>query len=177
MERINIAYVISLALVMTIVLAGSNSALVQSTSAQMSSDVNMTANSTGGMMGENMMSMMKGENVTGSINLMSIFSKAIGVEVKVSLSEAATSAESSIGNGSHAVAARIGQENGFLVYNVVVIDPDMKFHKVIIDPADGKILLSRELSKIESIMIHHGMMHQDMMSKGNINYGTMKGKW
>ena len=177
MERINIVYVISLGLIMTIVLAGYSSALVQTTSAQMSSATNMTANTTSGMMGENMMSKMKGENVTGSINLMSIFSKAIGAQVKVSLSEAATSAESNIGNGSHAVAAHIGQENGFLVYNVMVIDPDMKFHKIIIDPADGKILLSRELSEMESVMMHHGMMHNDMMNKGKWKEGMMKEKW
>ena len=36
---------------------------------------------------------MKGENVTGSINIMSIFTKAIGAQVKVGLSEAATTAE------------------------------------------------------------------------------------
>jgi hypothetical protein len=130
----------------------------------MSYDANMTASTIRGTLGENMMS-MKGENVTGSINLMSIFSKAISAEVKVSLSAAATSAESRTGNESHAVAAHFGQENGLLVYSVVVIDPDMKFHKVIIDPADGKILLSRELSKMESVMMHHGMMHHDMMGK------------
>lgn len=168
MVRPNIVYIISLGLVIAMVLAGYNSALVQTTSAQMSSGTNMTANTTSGMMGE---------NITGSINLMSIFSKAIGAEIKVSLSQATTSAESSIGNGSHAVAAHIGQENGFLVYCVVVIDPDMKFHKVIIDPADGKILLSRELSEIESMMMHHGMMHQDMMGKGNMKQGMTQGKW
>ena len=168
MVRPNIVYIISLGLVIAMVLAGYNSALVQTTSAQMSSGTNMTANTTSGMMGE---------NITGSINLMSIFSKAIGAEIKVSLSQATTSAESSIGNESHAVAAHIGQENGFLVYCVVVIDPDMKFHKVIIDPADGKILLSRELSEIESMMMHHGMMHQDMMGKGNMKQGMTQGKW
>jgi len=176
------AYVLSLGIVLTIVVAGYNSGLTQTTSAQISSDANVTANGTSGMMGENMVSKMKGENITSSINLMSIFSKAIGAEVKVSLSQATTSAESSIGNGSHAVAAHIGQENGFLVYSVVIIDPDMKFHKVIIDPADGKILLSRELSEMESIMMHHGMMHhgmmhQDMMGKGNMMHGMTRGKW
>ena len=177
MEQIKKVFVVTLGVVMAVLLSGYYSALVPTVAAQMGIDANMTDNNTGGMTGQNVMSKMKGENVTGSINLMSIFSKAIGAQVKVSLSEAATSAESNIGNGSHAVAAHIGQENGFLVYNVMVIDPDMKFHKIIIDPADGKILLSRELSEMESVMMHHGMMHNDMMNKGKWKEGMMKGKW
>ena len=177
MEQIKIVFVVTLGVVMAVLLAGYQSALVPTTAAQMGTDANMTDNNTSGMKGQYMMSQMKGENVTGSINLMSIFSKAIGAEVKVSLSEAATSAESNVGNGSHAVAAHIGQENGFLVYNVMVIDPDMKFHKIIIDPADGKILLSRDLSEMESVMMHHGMMHNDMMNKGKWKEGMMKEKW
>ena len=113
----------------------------------------MTNKNMSGMTGSEMMSGLKGENITGLINLMSIFTKAIGAQVKVSLSEAATTAETNIGNGSHAVAARIGQENGFLVYTIKVIDSNMKFHKLIIDPADGKVLLSRELSPMESMMM------------------------
>jgi len=107
---------------------------------------------------------------------MSIFSKAIGDQVKVSLTEAATTAETNIGNGSHAVAAHIGQVNGFLVYTVKVIDSNMKFHKLIIDPGDGKVLLSRELSPIESMKMHFGMMHGGMMDDGMMK-GEMKKGW
>ena len=113
-----------------------------------------------------MMSGMKGENVTGSINIKSILTQAIGAQVNVGLSEAAITAETNVGNGSHAVAARIGQENGFLVYTIKVIDSNMKFHKLIIDPADGKVLLSRELSPMESMMMKLGMMHHGMMKGG-----------
>src|SRR5262245_36849172 len=74
----------------------------------------------------------------------------------------------------HAVAARIGQENGFLVYTIKVIDPDMKFHKLIIDPADGKVLLSRELTPMESMMMHFGMFHHGMMKQGMMEQGMME---
>jgi uncharacterized membrane protein YkoI len=177
MEQIKKVFLVTLGVVMAVLLSGYHSALVPTVAAQMGTDANMTDNNTGGMTGQNMMSKMKGENVTGSINLMSIFSKAIGAEVKVSLSEAATSAESNIGNGSHAVAAHIGQENGFLVYTIKVIDSNMKVHKLIIDPADGKVLLSRELSPMESMMMKLGMMHNDMMNKGKWKEGMMKEKW
>ncbi len=126
-----------------------------------------------GMMRPSMMSMMKEENVTGSINLMSTISKAIASQVKVSLSEAAASAEKNVGNDSHAVVAHIGGENGYLVYSVLVIDPNSKLHKIVIDPADGKILLSRELSGKESMIMHQGMM----MRHGMMDNGMMMGGW
>jgi len=128
--------------------------------------------------------MMNGENITGSINLMSTISKAIASEVNVSLSEASSSAEQNVGNGSHAVAAHIGEENGYLVYNIFVVDSNGKMHKIIIDPSDGKILLSRELSGFESMMIMHqgmmmdrGMMDRGMMDRGMMDRGMMDRGW
>ena len=174
MEKITIVVSVAFAILMGTLSIGYNSTLLQTSSAQMTMDSNMTNKNMSGMTGPGMMSGLKGENITGSINLMSIFTKAIGAQVKVSLSEAATTAETNIGNGSHAVAARMGQENGFLVYTIKVIDSNMKFHKLLIDPADGKVLLSRELSPMESMMMHFGMMHHGMkegMKKG----GMMKG--
>ena len=44
---------------------------------------------------------MGDENVTSSINLMNIISNAIGSQIKVSLSNATTIAENSIGNNSY----------------------------------------------------------------------------
>lgn len=146
--------------------------------------ISMTAPATSGqmmtgpsMMNKNMnwtMPVMRGDNITGSINLMSTISKAIASEVNVSLSEVSLSAEKSVGNGSHAVAAHIDVENGYLVYNVFVVDSNGKMHKVIIDPSDGKILLSRELSGFESMMVMHQgmamrgqrMMSNEMMGRG-----------
>ena len=175
MEKNTIVLSVAFAILMGTLSIGYNSTLLQTTSAQMMTDSNMTNKNMSGMTGSEMMSGLKGENITGSINLMSIFTKAIGAQVKVSLSEAATTAETNIGNGSHAVAARIGQENGFLVYTVKVIDPNMKFHKLIIDPADGKVLLSRELSPMESMMMRFGMFHHGMMKQGMMEDNKMKG--
>ena len=84
------------------------------------------------------------------------------------------------------MAAHIAGDNGYLVYNIAVIDPNDKVHKIIIDPADGKILLSRELSEFESMMIMHqgmtmggkgmtgnGMMDRGMMDRGMMDRGMM----
>jgi hypothetical protein len=114
--------------------------------------------------GDNMM-MAGGKNITSSINLMNIIHQAIGSKVNVSLSDAATTAEGSIGNNSHAVAAHIDEQNGYLVYNVMVIDPSMNLSKVIVDPGNGQVMLSEQISKEEHMMMH-GMGKQNMMGPG-----------
>jgi hypothetical protein len=130
----------------------------------------MSGNNTGMMMrpGERMMT--GGNNVTSSINLMSVISNAIGSNINVSLSDAATTAESSVGNGSHAASAELGENNGYLVYNVMVIDPSMNFSRVVVDPGNGEVLFSKQLSKEEHMMMH-GMGGQHMM----MSTGTMMG--
>ena len=110
----------------------------------------------------------KGENITGSIDFMSAIAKAIASQIKTSLSDASSAAEKSIGNNSHAVAAHVSDENGYLVYVVVIVDSNGKVHKLIIDPVDNKILLSRELSGFEALM----MLHQGMGAGGH-NYSMM----
>jgi hypothetical protein len=81
------------------------------------------------------------------------------------LSDAATTAEGSVGNDSHAVAAHIDEQNGYLVYNVMVIDPSMNLSKVIVDPGNGQVMLSEQISKEEHMMMH-GMGKQNMMGPG-----------
>jgi uncharacterized membrane protein YkoI len=120
---------------------------------------------TGNMTADGMM-MKPGQNITSSINLMNIIGQAIGSNVNVSLSDAATTAEGSVGNDSHAVAAHIDEQNGYLVYNVMVIDPSMNFSKVIVDPGNGQVLFSKQLSKEEHMMMHAGMMGPGMMGMG-----------
>ena len=121
--------------------------------------------------GERMM--MGGNNVTSSINLMSVISNAIGSNINVSLSDAATTAESSVGNGSHAASAELGENNGYLVYNVMVIDPSMNFSKVVVDPGNGEVLFSQQLSKEEHMMMHEMGGHSMMMSPGMMMGGGM----
>ena len=106
--------------------------------------------------------MKSGQNITSSINLMDIIHQAIGSKVNVSLSNASTTAEGSIGNNSHAVTAHIDEQNGYLVYNVMVIDPSMNFSKVTIDPGNGQVLSSKQISKEEHMRMH-GMMGPGMM--------------
>jgi hypothetical protein len=115
-----------------------------------------------GMMTKPGARMMGSSNITSSINLMSVISNAIGSNINVSLSDAATTAETSVGNGSHAASAELGENNGYLVYNIMVIDPSMNFSKVVVDPGNGEVLSSKQLSKEEHMMMHE-MGGRDMM--------------
>jgi hypothetical protein len=121
----------------------------------------------------NMTMTMGGENVTSSINLMNIISNAIGSQVKVSLSNATTTAETLIGNNSHAIAAHIGDVNGYLVYTIFVLDPNMNFNTVIVDPGNGQVLSSKQMSMEEHLMMHKGMMGPGMMGPGMMGPGMM----
>jgi hypothetical protein len=124
----------------------------------------MGSNETGMMKSGDRMMKMK-SNISGSINLMNIIGEAIGSNINVSLSDAATTAETSVGNDSHAVSAELGEEGTFLVYNIMVIDPSMNFSKVIVDPGNGEVLSSEQISK-EQHMKMHGKDKQGMMGPG-----------
>jgi uncharacterized membrane protein YkoI len=144
----------------------SNLALVnQSAEAQM-----MGGNDTGMMKSGDRMTKMDG-NITGSVDLMSVISQAIGSKINVSLSDAATTAETSVGNESHAVSAELGENNGFLVYNIMIIDPSMNFSKVGVDPGTGEVLLTVPISKEKHMMMHG----TDMNKQGMMGSGMMMG--
>jgi plastocyanin len=137
----------------------------QNADSQMMGAMDTDNMASGGMMttklgGDTMMAGNK--NITSSINLMNIINQAIESKVNVSLSEAITAAEG-IGNNSHAVAAYLGEENGYLVYNIMVMDSSMNFSKVIVDPGNGHMLFSKQLSK-EDMMKDEMERHHKMMS-------------
>ena len=140
-------------------------------------DVDAQMNNNTGMMMKPGEMMMGGNNITSSINLMSVISEAIGSNINVSLSDAALTAESSLGNGSHAASAELGENNGYLVYNVMVIDPNMNFSKVVVDPGNGEVLFNKQLSREEHMMMHEmgerGMMMSPGMTMGGPG-GMMK---
>ncbi|MFZ0648345.1 MAG: hypothetical protein WAM27_09005, partial [Nitrososphaeraceae archaeon] len=161
----------------------------QNADSQMMGAMDTDNMASGGMMttklGSDMM-MAGNKNITSSINLMNIINQAIESKVNVSLSEAITAAEG-IGNNSHAVAAYLGEENGYLVYNIMVMDPSMNFSKVIVDPGNGHLLFSKQLSKEDMMKDemerHHKTMSMMMepqqgggMMMGPMNQGMMMGE-
>jgi hypothetical protein len=162
------------ALILAATLLGGTFALanIQNVSAQMGTVGKMTggSNMTGaaGSRGGSMMGMMGNQsNITGSIKLSTVFGNALASQIKVSLSQAATTAENAVGNSSHAAAAHFGVVNGYLTYTVWVIDSSYSFHKVIVDAGNGKVLLSQPVSKGGPMMMGHGMMMHGWGMDGN----------
>ena len=134
-----------------------------------------------------MRSGLQNQNWTGSISLFSPMLDMFKSKIHTTLSTAITSAISAVGGaaGSNAsaaaVAAFIHPENGFLVYNVFVLDPNNTIHRVIVDPGNGKVLSNQPMSMMEMMSMMHpsmgmgmgGMMMDNGM--GMMQHGMMMG--
>jgi uncharacterized membrane protein YkoI len=175
-NRLTTTSIVSGTLILAAVIAMSGASTfttIQQNASAQTTHAGSTNNMTHTMMESGNMMTMGGENVTSSINLMNIISNAIGSQIKVSLSNATTTAETSVGNNSHAVAAHIGDVNGYLVYTIFVLDPNMNFNTVIVDPGNGQVLSSKQMSMEEHLMMHKGMMGPGMMGPGMMGPGMM----
>ena len=53
--------------------------------------------------------------------------------------------------------------NGYLVYTIFVLDPNINFNMIIVDPGNGQVLFTRQMSMEEHSMMHKGMMGPGMM--------------
>jgi hypothetical protein len=119
------------------------------------------------------------EKINGTINVMSTMYQAIQSKVNTTLTQAITTAEQYIGNNSYAMSANGEEKGGVLVYSIILGSPDMKFNKVLVDPGNGQVLQSKELSMMEWMMMmhsgegHEGMKKMDM--HGDDDYGQGKG--
>ncbi len=116
------------------------------TSMQMNNGTNHNPSST----------MTQVSNLTGSISIFSPIISGFKSSIHVSLTDAIKTAENSIGNNSTTVAAFIHPDKGFIVYNIFALDYNSNAHRVIVDPGNGKILSSQQMSIIEMMKILHG---------------------
>ena len=168
-------------------LAGSNNVFSQTNSTSNSTGMNATmgaAAAAGGGDEDNMMMMMrdnydgnkmmgmtgmehkKYEKINGTLNVMETMYQAIEAKFNVTLADAITTAEQSVGNGSYAMSANGEEKDGFLLYSIILGSPDMKFTKVLVDPGNGEVLQTKNISMMEWMMMMHSQGHQDMGMKG-----------
>jgi hypothetical protein len=122
-----------------------------------------------------MRSGLQNQNWTGSISLFSPILDMFKSKIHTTLNSAITSAIGAVGTtggaaGSNAsaaaVAAFIHPENGFLVYNVFVLDPNNNIHRVIVDPGNGKVLSNQQMSMMEMMSMMHPSMGMGGMMMG-----------
>jgi hypothetical protein len=90
----------------------------------------------------------------GTINLEQIIFQAINSRINTSLTQAMTTAERSIGNDTFAVAAFGSEEGGYFAYRIILATPEMKFYWVKVDPGNGQILETEEVSQKELDTMH-----------------------
>jgi len=110
------------------------------------------------------------QNWTGSISLFSPILDAFKSKIHTTLNNATTSALDAvggIGSNSSAVAAFIHPENGFLVYDVFVLDSSNNIHRVIVDPGNGRVLSNQRMSMTDMML----MMHHPSMGMGGMMMG------
>jgi len=116
-----------------------------------------------------MSSPLQNQNWTGSISLASPILDMFKSKIHTTLNDAITNAIGAVGGGSNssAVAAFIHPENGFLVYNVLVLDSSNNIHRVLVDPGNGKVLSNQPMSMMEMMF----MMHPPSMGMGSMMMG------
>jgi hypothetical protein len=97
-------------------------------------------------------------------------------KIHTTLNNATTSALTAVGGGtnSSAVAAFIHPENGFLVYDVFVLDSSNTIRKAIADRGNGGILSNQQMSFMDVMfMMHHPSMGMSSMMMGGGGPGGM----
>jgi hypothetical protein len=85
----------------------------------------------------------------GNTTLEQTIFEAIGSKANTSLTQAMTTAEESVGNDSFALAAFAADYGGDLVYTIILGTPGMEYYNVTVDPWNGRILATEELSQEE----------------------------
>ena len=153
-------------------LVNSNNVLAQTNSTGSAGSINMTIGDDTMMKKDNyanpmmMQDQKKYEKINGTLNMMQTMFKAIGDKFNVTLPQAISTAEQSVGNGSYAMSANGEEKDGFLVISVVLGSPDMKFTKVLVDPGTGLVLQKKPLSMMEWMKMMHSQGHEDKKMKG-----------
>jgi uncharacterized membrane protein YkoI len=82
-------------------------------------------------------------NWVGSIQVSNALSQMIQSRVHTTLGNAAAGAEKAVGINSHATSANLGEERGYLVYTVRIMDGNNNSHKVIVDAGNGRVLFAQ----------------------------------
>jgi hypothetical protein len=101
----------------------------------------------------------------GTINLEQTIFQAINSRINTSLTQAMTTAERSIGNDTFAVAAFGSEEGGYFAYRIILATPEMNFYYVKVDPGNGQILATQEVSQKELDKMHYE--HSAMVVSNN----------
>jgi hypothetical protein len=108
----------------------------------------------------------------GTINLEQVIFQAIKSRINTSLTQAMTTAERSIGDDAFAVAAFGSEERGYFGYRIILATPEMKFYYVKVDPGNGQIVDTQEVSQKELDKMHKEHSAMVVSNNGSHNVGV-----
>ena len=100
----------------------------------------------------------------GTINLEKVVFQAIESKINTSLTQAMA-----VGNDSFAVAAFGSEEGGYFAYRIIRATPEMKFYYAKVDPGNGQILETQQVSQKELDKMHK---EHSAMVVSNIGSGS-----
>jgi hypothetical protein len=108
----------------------------------------------------------------GTINLEQVIFQAINSRINISLTQAMTTAERSIGNDAFAVAGFGSEEGGYFAYRIILATPGMKFYYVKADPGNGQILEIQQVSQKELDKMHKEHSAMVVSNSGEDRFGV-----
>lgn len=108
----------------------------------------------------------------GTINLEKIIFQSIESRINTSLSQAMANAEKSLGNNSLAVAAFGSEEGGYFAYRIILATPEMEFYWVKVDPGNGQILQTQQVSQKELDKMHREHSAMVVSNSGSGSFGV-----
>jgi hypothetical protein len=127
-----------------------------------------TGNITSGQQQQHEQRMIK----NGTINLEQVIFQAINSRINISLTQAMTTAERSIGNDAFAVAGFGSEEGGYFAYRIILATPGMKFYYVKVDPGIGQILEIQQVSQKELDKMHKEHSAMVVSNSGEDRFGV-----
>ena len=86
-------------------------------------------------------------NWTGSVQLVPLLTDAIKSKLTVTINDAISTAQNTVGTNSSVFLAGVSIERGFLVYSIFVIDQNNSIHKILIDTSSGEILSMEQITR------------------------------
>lgn len=108
----------------------------------------------------------------GTINLEKIIFQSIESRINTSLCQAMANAEKSLGNNSLAVAAFGSEEGGYFAYRIILATPEMEFYWVKVDPGNGQILQTQQVSQKELDRMHREHSVMVVSNSGSGSFGV-----
>ncbi len=108
--------------------------------------------------------------INGTIKLEQTIFQAINSRINTSLTQAMTTAERSVGDDAFAVAGFGSEEGGYLAYRIILATPEMEFYWAKVDPGNGEILETQQVSqkKLDEMHKEHSAMVVSNSGSGSV---------